>query len=48
MKTNEKIAAICLTFSILLLIIFCIFTLYQNKPQGYIFRIEKIISNYIK
>ena len=43
MTKKEKIVAICFTVSMLLLIASCIFTLYQNKPEGYSFRIEKVI-----
>jgi len=44
MTKKEKIAALTLVFAMFLMTASSIFTLYQNKPEGYQFRIEKIIK----
>ena len=44
MTKKEKIISICLTLSMLLLMASFIFTLYQNKPEGYKFNIERLFN----
>ena len=44
MTKKEKIIAICFVFSFIMLIGSAIYTIYQNKPEGYIFNIEKILN----
>jgi len=42
MTKKEKIAAIMMLVTLIALSSSCIFTLIQNKPDGYKFRIEKL------
>ena len=44
MKKNEKIIAICLTFSIFLMIFSSIYTIYKLKPVNKSFAIEKLFG----
>ena len=44
MTKKEKVIAICFSISMLLLIISSIYTIVYNKPEGYKFRIEKILN----
>ena len=48
MTKKEKIVAICFCFSMFLLIFSSIYTIVSNKPQGYEFRIEKLIEKIVK
>ena len=45
MTKKEKIIAVCFSISFLMLIISSIYTAYLNKPEGYEFKILKIIKN---
>ncbi len=44
MTKKEKVIAICFSISMILLIISSIYTIVSNKPDGYKFRIEKILN----
>ncbi len=44
MTKKEKIIAVCLCFSMVLVIFSSIYTIITNKPQGYKFMIEKIFE----
>jgi len=46
MTKKEKTAAFLMIFSMFLLITSAIFTVYQNKPENYQFRIEKVLKTY--
>lgn len=48
MTKKEKIVAIFFCFSMFLLIFLSIYTIVSNKPQGYEFRIEKLIKKIVK
>ena len=45
MNRKEKIIAICLTISMFLMIFSSIYTIIKNKPDGCVFRIEKVFIN---
>ena len=45
MTKKEKIIAICFSISFFMVIISSVYTAYLNKPEGYEFRIVKIIKN---
>lgn len=45
MTKKEKIIAGCCILSMALVIISTVYTLYANKPEGYIFRYQKIMRN---
>lgn len=44
MTKKEKIIAVCFVCSYIMLIGSAIYTICQNKPEGYIFNIEKILN----
>ena len=48
MNKKEKIIAICFIFSFLCLIISSITTIIKTKPNGYEFKIERIIDKALK
>lgn len=43
MTKKEKIIAICLCVSMVLVVISSFYTVIKNKPQGYSFNIEKLL-----
>ncbi len=45
MNKKEKIIVIFYIISMIMLITSCIYTCYINKPDGYVFRIEKVFIN---
>ena len=45
MTKKEKIIAICFTISFFMVIISSIYTANLNKPDGYEFKIVKVIKN---
>ena len=45
MKNKENLLSIGLILVFITLISSCIYTLYQNKPEGHIFKIEKIVRD---
>ena len=47
MSKKEKIIAICMVISMVLMITSCVLTLITNKPQGYSFNIEKVYHKII-
>ena len=48
MTKKEKMVAIFFCFSMFLLIFSSIYTIVSNKPQGYEFRIEKLVKKVVK
>ncbi len=45
MTKREKIIAICFCFSMTLMIFSSVYTIVSNKPEGYIFRFQKIYND---
>ena len=43
MNKKEKIIAICYIISMIMVIVSCVYTCNLNKPEGYIFNIERVI-----
>ena len=48
MTKKEKMIALFFCFSMFLLIFSSIYTIVSNKPQGYEFRIEKLVKKIVK
>ena len=44
MNKKEKIIVICYVISLILVIASCVYTCNLNKPEGYVFNVERVLK----